>query len=147
MTSNVAMQWFQNLWMKLWYTWYKYIWFYCALSLLVLKHLRLPYPCSFIWQEKSWRHLLPYTETNQVSVFCLGFLVTKFCSNSMRLGKQRKMEKEKQKRICDAIVVIFCFVSTEVSWSPGVNKIWIHSTQIRRLLGFFLWQEIFHKRL
>ena len=43
---------------------------------LVLKHLRLPYPYRFIWQEKFWRHLLLYIGTNQVSIFCLGFLVS-----------------------------------------------------------------------
>ena len=67
-----------------------------CLESLVLKHLRLPYPCRFIWQEKFWRHLLPYIGTNQVSIFCLGFLVTKFWSNLICLGKQRKMGKQKQ---------------------------------------------------
>ena len=89
--------------------------FLLCLESLVLKHLRPPYPCHFIWQQHFWRHLLPYIGTNlQVSVFCLGFLVTKFWSNLICLGKQRKMGKTKtafeKKIICDAIVVSFNFL-------------------------------------
>ena len=41
--------------------------------------------------------MLPYIGTNlQVSVFCLGFLVTKFWPNLICLGKQGKRGKQKQ---------------------------------------------------
>ena len=64
---------------------------------LVLKHLRLRHLCRFIWQEKFWRHLLPYIGTNlQVPVFYLGFLVTKFRPNLKCFGKQGQREKQKQ---------------------------------------------------
>ena len=95
---------------------YKYISIYLillCLESLILKHLGLPYPCRFIWQEKFWRHLLPYIGTNQVSIFSLGFLVTNFSSNLM-FGKAKKDGKTKtaleKKRICDAIVVSFNFL-------------------------------------
>ena len=40
---------------------------------------------------------MPYIGTNfQVSIFCLGFLVTKFWSNLICLGKQGKVGKQKQ---------------------------------------------------
>ena len=85
------------------------------LKSLVLKHLRVPHLCSFIWQEKFWRHLLPYIGINlQVSVFCLGFLVTKFWPNLKCLGKQGQRGKQKhffvKKRTCDTIVVSFNFL-------------------------------------
>ena len=67
-----------------------------CLESLVLKHLRVLHPFHFIWQEKFWKHLLPYVGTNQVSIFCVGFLATKFWSNLICLGKQRKMGKQKQ---------------------------------------------------
>ena len=68
-----------------------------CLESLVLKHLRLPYTCSLIWQEKFWRYLLKYIGTNlQVSVFSLGFLVTKFWPNLICLEKQGKRGKQKQ---------------------------------------------------
>ena len=68
-----------------------------CLESLVLKHHRLPYPCRVIWQEKFWRYLFPFIGTNlQVSIFCLGFLVTKFWPNLICLGKQGKMGKQKQ---------------------------------------------------
>ena len=68
-----------------------------CLESLVLKHLRLPYPCSLIWQEKFWRYLLKYIGTNlQVSVFSLCFLVTKFWPNLICLEKQGKRGKQQQ---------------------------------------------------
>ena len=69
-----------------------------CLESLVLKPLRLPYPCRFIWQEKIWRHLLPYIGTNlQVSIFYLGCLVTKFFKLQFNMfGIARKDGKQKQ---------------------------------------------------
>ena len=129
MTSNVAMQYFRI---------YKWIYdindisifdFIECLESLFWEHHRLLYPYRFIRQEKFWRHLLPYIGTNlQVSIFCLGFLVTKFWPNSICLWKQGKMGKQKQpsERKEYAMqswwVLIFCFKCTKVSWSPSVNK-------------------------
>ena len=93
---NVAIQWFQILWIKSWYKWNKVYLILLCLESLVLKHLRLPYPCCFIWQEKFWRHSLPYIGSSQVSIFRSGFLVTKFWSYLICLGKQRKMWTQKQ---------------------------------------------------
>ena len=90
--------------------------FILCLESLVLKHLRLPYPCRFIWQEKFCRHLLPYIGTNlQVFVFYLGLLVIyKVLAEFNMFGKTRKEGKTKtafeKKRICDAIVVSFNFL-------------------------------------
>ena len=50
---NVAIQWFQILWIKSWYKWNKVYLILLCLESLALKHLRLPYPCRFIWQENS----------------------------------------------------------------------------------------------
>ena len=60
---------------------------------------------------------MPYIGANlQVSIFCLGFLVTKFFAKFNMLGKARKngktktaLEHEKNMR-CDAIVVSFIFL-------------------------------------
>ena len=85
-----------------------------CLESLVLKHLRLPYPCCFIWREKFWSHLLPCIGTNQVSIFCLGFLVTKFLVEFNMYGKAKKDGKAKnafgKKRTCNTIVVSFNFL-------------------------------------
>ena len=83
--------------MNLWYKDVSIFDFTECLESLVWEHHRLPYTCLFIWPGKFWRHLSPYSGTNlQVSIFCLGFLVTKFWSILICLGKQGKLGKQKQ---------------------------------------------------
>ena len=66
------------------------------------------------------------------------------------MGKQNFLKKKEYAKQSWQ-VLIFYFVFTKVSLSPGVNKTQIHSTtlpngvRIPRLLGLFLQKAMFHK--
>ena len=117
---------------------YKYISIYLillCLESLILKHLGLPYPCRFIWQEKFWRHLLPYIGTNQVSrlfrLFSYKVLVefNKF-GKEKKDGKTKQSSKRKEYAMQSWKILIFCFVSTKLCSSPSVSKTQIHRTAL-----------------
>ena len=98
---------------------------------------------------------MPYIGTNlQLSISCLGFLVTKFWPNLICLGKQGKWEnknilrKEKNMRYNRGKFYFFASCLLRLVKVPMLTE--IHSialsneARIPRLLGFFLQQEIFH---
>ena len=94
------------------------------------------YPCRFIWQEKFWKHFLPFIGTNlQVSIFCLGFWVKRFWPTLTCLWKQEKMRKKTafgKKRTCDAVVASPNFFASCLQRSLEVLvliKLTIHTVQ------------------
>ena len=121
-----------------------------CLESLLLKHLRLPYPCRFIWQEKFWRYLLPHIRINlQVSIFCLGLLVTKFLPNLICLGKQGKMgnknslRKEKNMRFSLEAVNSFRLECQKCLRVWFIRKKWLAQSRGALNVNKFLKAEVF----